>query len=335
MKTRFVAEYTKLDTQKEANRLATKSDTTKATNKLAEAVIQTNSREKQGMDFGKYIRDTLSGESKIKFDNWFFLNNSKTDLASTTASNERSLFVDVSIPNLIDHTLNGTVYISDGAYGWSEKSTVKRFTEFYNTNKTTLQPILQKLAPLYKSGQSLENTLDVPVLVDRQSITDYLMNVSNEKTFGTNIIDEQTKEIIKVALRSTKDDAEFLKIINNALKLGGHTGNIGELNALKTALSDPSLKYTIIAGIRTAARMSGGVMSLRDTQEASGISENERKVLEKIDASKDSLIAGLKNGFEKQLAEQIKNGTIPVDKQTEAKNAIDAYIAELAKEGSS
>ena len=57
MKSRFEAEYKKLDTQRIVSTNATATDTKNATNKLSEAVavIQINSREKQGQDFADYI----------------------------------------------------------------------------------------------------------------------------------------------------------------------------------------------------------------------------------------------------------------------------------------
>lgn len=95
---------------------------------------------------------------------------------------------------------------------------------------------------------------------------------------------------------------------------------------------DPSLKYHILAGIRQASRLPGGIDSLRDTKSASGIGENERKVLEALDNDKTKLLDGLKDGFHKQLADQIKAGTIPKANQEEAQKAIDAYIADMKKE---
>ncbi len=94
-------------------------------------------------------------------------------------------------------------------------------------------------------------------------------------------------------------------------------------------ISDPSLKYSILAGIRQSSRLPGGIDSLRDTKSASGIGENERKVLEALDKDKTKLLDGLKDGFQKQLANQIKDGTIPPDKAEDAQRAIDAYIADL------
>ncbi len=72
-------------------------------------------------------------------------------------------------------------------------------------------------------------------------------------------------------------------------------------------ISDLSLKYHILAGIRQASRLPGGIDSLRDAKSASGIGENERKVLEALNKDKTKLLDGLKDGFQKQLAEQIKD----------------------------
>lgn len=94
-------------------------------------------------------------------------------------------------------------------------------------------------------------------------------------------------------------------------------------------ISDPSLKYHILAGIRQASRLPGGIDALRDAKSASGIGENERKVLAALDKDKTKLLDGLKDGFQKQLAEQIKDGTIPAEKSEEAQKAIDAYIADM------
>ncbi len=71
-----------------------------------------------------------------------------------------------------------------------------------------------------------------------------------------------------------------------------------------------------------------------DAKNASGIGESERKVLESIIKDKVKLIDGLKSGFDKQLEKQIKDGTIPADKKAEAQKAIDAYTADLKKDGS-
>ncbi len=53
--------------------------------------------------------------------------------------------------------------------------------------------------------------------------------------------------------------------------------------------------------------MPGGINSLLDPKSASGIGENERKMIEALDKDKVKLLDGLKDGFQKQLENQIKD----------------------------
>ena len=212
---------------------------------------------------------------------------------------------------------------------------MKKFLEFYEQNKNELARILKPLMVAARAGQSTESVRksgDLPASdASNSDIIKYLSRVDNFKTHGTTALDRQLSAATVLLLDKVKgDDVRFLQVLSNAAKLGGVSTEVTK----GTLATDASLKYAILAGIREASRLPGRINALIDTKGISGIGENERKMLEKLDANKSELLAGLKDGFQKQLEKQIKDGTISSDQKDEAQGAIDAYIAELGKQDS-
>ncbi len=248
-------------------------------------------------------------------------------------------FQHVSIPNFVSSLVEGTVYVADGRFGPSEARIAKDFIALYQANQITMKPLLEKMHTVFRAGQSLESRQkEVPFKKegDNKMMVAYLSKVDNFDTYQTTGLDTITKELVNSSFAGVTTDPEYLTIISRALLLAGSKEKFNTLQAFKDKLAlSPELKYTLLAGISSAARMSNsGTNALRDENLASGISENERKMIEMIETKKASLLDGLKDGFDNQLKKQIADGDFPAEKKDAAQKAIDVYIADLKTEGS-
>ncbi len=307
-----------------------KADTKKEMSRTMESVIQKNSRETQARDFTEYVASKLFDPIKSNFLDAVI---KKDEMGKVTYE-----LTNVSIPNLLRSIYEGTPYVADGAE-FNDRYALKKFMEVYNNKESVFNTVLIPLAVAARAGQSVESVRKSGTLTasaNNSAVIQYLTQVDNFETQGITALDRQLSAATVFAFNKVKgDDDKFLKVLQNALILGGSTESFSDLPTLKTALTTkPELKYAILAGIREAARSPGGIESLHDTKTASGIGENERKMLETLDTNKIKLLDGLKKGFTSQLEEQIKDGTIPALKKEEAQKSIDAYIADMKRDGS-